>query len=53
MSAPPRIYRTRRERERERDFFNIKAGGTLSVSRTHKKKEIERVPKKMEGEVER
>ena len=52
MSAPPRIYRARRERER--DFFNIKAGGTLSVSRTqHKKKEIERVPKKMEGEVER
>ena len=31
------------------DFFNIKAGGTLFVSRTHKKNEIERVPKKMEG----
>ena len=34
------------------DFFNIKAGGTLFVSRTHKKNEIERVPKKMEGAVE-
>ena len=42
-------YNRARRGRGERDFFNIKAGGTLSVSRTHKKKEIERACAEKDG----